>query len=130
MARFESVESVSIPASAALASLDQDAIQFTGVVIEADGRANHPALLGDQTVGVAMSGAKAEGQVIDIAFSGVVKMKLAADVTAGERLTCTAAGLAQPTGVAEHTIGKALASGVFANGDIVDVLLVSQGIIS
>lgn len=126
MAFIESVRSISVPASSALQALGEDAVQFTGVIVDANGDADHPAALGDPTIGVVMNGLTNTGDPLEVAYSGRAKIQVGAAITAGDRLTVGTDGIAVVGLATQAGLGIAMSSGVA--GDVVDVLLVSQGV--
>lgn len=120
MAYKEQLSSISMTASAALASLGSDVTQFTAVIPNGNGDAVHPA-------GIALSGVKGAGQTIDVVIGGKAKIRLAAGLTANTRVTVNSAGLGITAGPTDHGIGVAMQAGLA--GDVVEIVLVSQTVL-
>lgn len=88
MATNQKVCSVSLPASGAFT----DADLYKAVKVDSNGRVALAAA-GERAIGILYSTATALGQAVEVAISGIMKVKVAASVTLGAALASDANGL-------------------------------------
>lgn len=112
-----------------LAAGDLSAAQY--LAMKSSGTANTvttTTAITDVGIGLLQNDPAAAGRAASVAVAGVAKGMLGATVAAGARVAPMANGRLQTTVATQFPLGMALVGG--ANGDIVDILLVSQTVMA
>lgn len=119
MSRTEAVKSISMEAGS-----DLSAGQFKFVVLASDGQIDLVAANGGDADGVLLNKPDAAGRAAEVGVSGIVKVIAASTVTRGQKVSSTAAGLAQTAATGHHVLGRAQTTA--AVNELVEVLLDSS----
>lgn len=115
MAYEEALQVITLKASA-----DLTTFLYCFVKVDGNGEAAAPALNGADAIGILQDEPKARGRAGRVAFGGVSKIYLAADLAAGAHITCDATGKAIAVG-GNIRVGTLLEGGV--SGQLVSALI-------
>jgi hypothetical protein len=120
MARQEKIECISMEAGA-----DLSTHQFKFVVEASDGQIDPVGANGGDADGVLQNQPDAAGRAAQVAVAGIAKVKAAAAITQGSKVSSNGSGLAQTAASGHHVLGRAMNS-VGAANELVEVLLDSS----